>query len=1033
MSLLTKLGLEAPKVKADTPRVMAAAGGPGDTAPGVTAQGAPGAQMLNDATQYAQVLADAQAALAGLGADPSLAAEKAKIQTGLIDVARGLAKAGGYKGAMSLLGQVSGKVAAALAKATGDYEKDRAEAQKLVDALEKHPQKAKVQAGLNTAKTKLAQAKVHADKKEFDAAVKLVAEAKKAAADATVLAGKWADYATKRADAQAMVNAGTGVFDATLTGPAQTKINQADAKVAGANPDFPAALTLIEAVRTTLGDKVKAWYATQTKSEIARVKAKPGADYVAADIKQMETNQAEVDAAIAASAWTKAMLAGRRIWVLLGPTDKLADRIVAYRQQKAKTDTALAPLKARPAAKDVLAALMLRYAAAEKLASRASAHPEQGSAEMAAIEAACAGGLLAADAAEAYGTDRATADAAFAALQKHAAADKLSEPIGAVRQQLADAANLATAAAKADALANWTAARTRVTRALADLAAAKTLADSLGPAVDAEAAASSAKDAPSLKKAIAALRASGDAALKAPFADRADKAFKAYTAALSQAEEAGAEGDLKAAGINLGKAARSLADAQTIQVEHGHYEVTAKAIDDRLKALQAAPAPMPTAIKAKIDALVRAIADAGVRDKAHQGAAALAAIRAAGDVATAAEQARKDREAFDVHLKAVRAIVEALGDGDAKKLHRLALGAAVDDANAFAFADARHVLKVTQGRIAAEKIKGLAAANPNDPAIATTVKEMMSSGGGGAQVDELIGSLPPGTDKKVVTTIAKERFGIDFQASSASSTADMQRLCKVLAKVPQDVVKNPSLKLLKHEKPGNNGGAYGSIGGAIEMNGRPGQSYQQFGPNLKNASGGDQLGPVEDKCKPANNDPVDYMDFAALHEVGHSVDDAQTFMASREGKADFGGWKEFGGKVEPIADAVAAEYKYDRKYVLDKILRLKPQPPAPPKGVTQAQWDARQADVDNWHRIATAKDVWWRQGDCDKITIGGQIYHEAYEMNWVGYLASARKKGMTGYQFRAPAEWFAELYASYHSGKIKNGHPSEGWLKKLSV
>ena len=98
------------------------------------------------------------------------------------------------------------------------------------------------------------------------------------------------------------------------------------------------------------------------------------------------------------------------------------------------------------------------------------------------------------------------------------------------------------------------------------------------------------------------------------------------------------------------------------------------------------------------------------------------------------------------------------------------------------------------------------------------------------------------------------------------------------------------------------------------------------------------------------------------------------------------------------------------------------------------QWKARQADVDKWHRIATAKNVWWRQGDCDTITIGKtMIYHEAYDMNWVGYLAAARKKGMTGYQFRAPAEWFAELYASFHSGKIQAGHPSEKWLKKLSV
>jgi hypothetical protein len=1029
MSLLTKLGLNAPKVIAEAGQPVGAVPGK----PGVVARGGQEEALLDGATQYAPVLADAQKAVASLGNDPSLAAAKAKIQSDLIDVARGLAKAGGYKGAMSLLGQVAGRVAAAIATASGDYEKARAAAQKLVDDLDKHAQKAKVQAGINTAKTKLSQAKVHADKKEFDAAIKLVAEAKKAADDAKVLADKWLDYAQKRADAQALVNAGTGVFDATVTGPAQTKINQADAKVAGANPDFPAALTLIEAVRTALGNQVKSWYVTMTKADIARVKAKPGAAYVAADIKKMEAYQADVDAAVASQSWTKAMLSGRRIDVLMGPTEKLADRIIGYQQQKTKTDAALAPLKAKPSAKDVLAALMQRYQAAEKLASRESAHPEQGAAEMARIEAECAGGLQAADAAEGYATDRATAEAALAALAKHVAADKLSEPLSAVRKQLADAATFATSAAKGAALANWTSARTQVTRALADLAAAKTLADSIGPAVEAEAAALSAKDAPSLKKAIASLRASGDAALKAPFADRADKAFKAYAAALSQADEAGAEGDLKAAGINLGKAARHLAEAQAIQAEHGQYEPLVKAVGDRLKALQAAPAPMATAIKAKIDALVKAIAAADALNKRHEGAAALAAIRAAGDVATAAEQTRKDREAFDAHLKTVHAIVEALGDAEEKKLQRAALAIAIEDANAFAFADARHVLKVTQGRIAAKKVKSLAAANPNDPAIATTVKEMMTSGGGGAQVDELIESLPPGTDKKVVTTIAKERFGIDFQASAASSTADMQRICKVLAKVPQDVVKNPSLKLLKHEQPGKNGGAYGSIGGAIEMNGRPGQSFQQFGPNLKNSDGKDQLGAVEDKCKPANNDAVDYMDFAALHEVGHAVDDAQTFMASREGNPEFGGWREFGGKIEPIADAVAAKYKYDRKYVRDKMQRLNPQPPAPPAGVQPDQWAARQAEVDKWHAIATAKNVWWRQSDCVAITIGDMIYHEAYEMNWVGYLAAARAKGMTGYQFRAPAEWFAELYAAYHSGKIKSGHPSEGWLKKLSV
>ena len=37
----------------------------------------------------------------------------------------------------------------------------------------------------------------------------------------------------------------------------------------------------------------------------------------------------------------------------------------------------------------------------------------------------------------------------------------------------------------------------------------------------------------------------------------------------------------------------------------------------------------------------------------------------------------------------------------------------------------------------------------------------------------------------------------------------------------------------------------------------------------------------------------------------------------------------------------------------------------------------------------------------------------------------------SGYQFRAPAEWFADLYAGYKSGRLGKKHPALEWLKKL--
>ena len=65
--------------------------------------------------------------------------------------------------------------------------------------------------------------------------------------------------------------------------------------------------------------------------------------------------------------------------------------------------------------------------------------------------------------------------------------------------------------------------------------------------------------------------------------------------------------------------------------------------------------------------------------------------------------------------------------------------------------------------------------------------------------------------------------------------------------------------------------------------------------------------------------------------------------------------------------------------------------------------------------------------------IGDRVYHEAYAGSWVSYRLAARAQGITGYQFRAPAEWFAELYAAFWSKKLNPKHPAAAWLKSLKA
>jgi hypothetical protein len=104
-----------------------------------------------------------------------------------------------------------------------------------------------------------------------------------------------------------------------------------------------------------------------------------------------------------------------------------------------------------------------------------------------------------------------------------------------------------------------------------------------------------------------------------------------------------------------------------------------------------------------------------------------------------------------------------------------------------------------------------------------------------------------------------------------------------------------------------------------------------------------------------------------------------------------------------------------------------------PEGSSAENLAKACAAIRDWYAIATNENVWNSQGDSEKIKMeDGRIYQMAYTNSWVSYPASERAKGLTGYQFRSPAEWFAELYAGYLSGKLKPSHPARKWLAALT-
>ena len=106
----------------------------------------------------------------------------------------------------------------------------------------------------------------------------------------------------------------------------------------------------------------------------------------------------------------------------------------------------------------------------------------------------------------------------------------------------------------------------------------------------------------------------------------------------------------------------------------------------------------------------------------------------------------------------------------------------------------------------------------------------------------------------------------------------------------------------KDKTDGSVGGGYTPASGAIGMTGWPDNAAQQFGSALSKTKNGKPVselpGKIDPDCQPANEKKVDFLAFAAAHEVGHGVDDAKAFMARNLSKAAFGSWVEHGAKPQ---------------------------------------------------------------------------------------------------------------------------------------
>ncbi len=928
------------------------------------------------------------------------------------------------------------------------YAADRTRVVALHEALKKHAQKVHVNNEIQTAKTELETGEREATNGDFPKAISAVGKAEVACTEGEDFANKFAAFKKEFAKGGSIVAATKGVFAVDATWQAyQTELNAADNKAKTQRKYAEAKAEVLDIVRR-LKEQIEKWYVKPLEDGLqdlaARTSGKPmTAEFIRPDREAIKAALDRSKADLAAGKWSRAIFEGwARSQGLLSSAKKFIARREAYDADRAAIVAKMAPLSAIPEFESSLTSMNIDLRTADYYASRQAMRIEKGRTALTLITATCdrlaALEIVITD----YKTKRAAADLELKNLGEHAAKDHIEKTRSVARERL-EQAGLAAGAAD-EAPNEWRRARDLVVSATGALNAAKAVAEGLGDALAAQSAAESLTDDAAVGPLVEQMRGRLQAASTHQHAAKAKPQ-------LDPAKEKFAEAEARAKGPNptlaqsaLVSVSKSLIEVEATYLELAEFAKTHAAIEARRTAVL-----VPDKVKAKLDP-VKAELDAAkaCSEKLEHGNARDALFRAAAAV-TIAETASRDRQAYDTREAALQAKHTPLADGK----HKTQIGRMLEQgrkhADNFVFDRANKALARGEDNVEAAAVAAeFAKATPSEAVILAKVREITERGNG-AIVDDLIKTLPLEGDIAMFQKLAKARFGVEMKLKAGyGDTLDDRRkeavqtgvrIWGMLAKVPDDVRNNPSLKTVRREG-GSQGGYYQGSDDLMVMTGRP-SSDQGFGTDIKRElphTVDPDTGKVtvDPDCEPVDpSKKVKYFDFATLHEVGHAVDDRLGFMNSRLGNDSFGGWQNHGGNIQPIAKAVAEKFDYSKQYVADLILGKSPSAPDPEPG-KEATWDASKTKVDDWHEKATrsapANGIWWDNSTSESIAIGGRVYQQAYSRTWVSYSLSARKKAITGYQFRAPGEWFAELYAAFHIGQLKSSHPASRWLKDLA-
>lgn len=349
---------------------------------------------------------------------------------------------------------------------------------------------------------------------------------------------------------------------------------------------------------------------------------------------------------------------------------------------------------------------------------------------------------------------------------------------------------------------------------------------------------------------------------------------------------------------------------------------------------------------------------------------------------------------------------------------------------------------LTEARAIGTSAFVLAEMRANTPPSIDDVKEILSRPGGTDELDAMIDQLEPEAQRAVLKVAFKARFGCDIEnfnnpnlqvpiPDGTTKGPNIKAFYQAMADLPtSDTLDNDSMQKFSVMDANGNGSFYQGTDKRVVMS--EGNAMYSTAYNFGSPH---EVGDVPDDCQPANDDPVSFFNWNTLHEVGHAVDDKHGYMNTNGKNQSHGGWEEYGRNIKPVGEALKTKFEYDLDYIL-AYLAHNNNPPIPEKpeteGCSPEEWESRRLAVRAYIDMASVGNKpWSSMSIAGRLEINGRVYQESYDNDWKSYSLAERSKGITGYQFRAPGEWFSELYAAYHSGKLKGTHPAVDWLKSL--